>query len=244
MFLGSSTSTDALHALHNAWVVVQVSLPPGTVMGIPVQVAGRAHPLRAAPADGLETTDPLPASHTTTFTPGQQNSAQGMAPLAQGSSEQFLQQPPSSAMPQALRHAGGIQNATPADAAPGDGMAQEAPATVLMPTVAQGRKVLPAGMAPGAHLQFMDRVTTPGQPARSVSRSMGPVNGVSYGNAQEPATITALTAGASHARVCLNPFHRLQIGPGSVEMHVGSQQAVKCYLFLPQYAIFCFMPED
>lgn len=206
---------------------MQVSLPPGTVMGIPVQVAGQAHPLRAAPVGDLGTSDPLPAPHTNAEARGGHPSAEDMAWPTQGNSAP--QQPLSSAAPQATilaqasHHAVDPQAVMLADAAPGSGMASGGPATGVLPAGIQGREVLSGGMAPGAHLQFMDRVTTPGQPACSVSQPAGVVNGVSLEDAQEPAAITALTAGSPHDRVRLQPFKFVSVVPGGSNMRYGIQ---------------------
>ena len=195
---------------------MQVSLPPGTVMGIPVQVAGQAHPLRAA-ADGLEPAVPLPAPHTAALAHGDHPPAQGMAHVAHQRSAQQPQQPASPSMPQASRQASqqaaGTQVTLPADAAAGDGRAQEGSVDVLMLAGrgSHGAGVLRGGMAPGAHLQFMDRVTTPGQPAHAASQPLGTVNGGSVGTGQAPAAVSAVVGDPSQSQVRLSPSELVQL---------------------------------
>ena len=78
-----------------------------------------------------------------------------------------------------------------ADAAAIHGTAQADSGHLLMNDRAQGMKVHLGGMAPGAHLQFMDRVTTPGQPVLLSSRPTEVVSDRSGASGQPPVAMAA-----------------------------------------------------
>ncbi|KAK9843911.1 hypothetical protein WJX84_009960 [Apatococcus fuscideae] len=86
------------------------------------------------------------------------------------------------------------------DAQSVDGTALGHGPQLLTADEAHGREGLLVGMAPGAHLQFMDRVTTPGQPPHAASQPADAVQGLPAVNGQASDAVTIQGPGASRSR--------------------------------------------
>ena len=116
-------------------------------------------------------------------------------------------QPMPAVAPEALRPAAGMQVPMGAEVAAIHGTAQAGPGHLPMNDGAQGTEVRLGGMAPGAHLQFMDRVTAPGQPALLDSRHMEAVPERLVASGQPPVAMTAQTSAIPQGMVscsCVN----------------------------------------
>ena len=216
----SSLPPDAHLFMTQVPGMMHVSLPPGTVMGIPVQVAGQTSPLRAPP-DALHTG--LTPSSIADLAPGELMPT-GNHPVDSCTEQtQHRQAPPADSQlmstgPTYL-HPGRADSAPPAAhlqftgsiAAHAHGVTETAmvPACSISHQNAQqaasvpGSGVLTTSMAPAAHLQLMYRVTTLGQPRAQAA--VGPsgmqphANGTGETAGVVSGGMTAAEAGASSA---------------------------------------------